>query len=577
MPLRTPVVLAIVLLLACNLASADAVMVTRAMTASTIMEVFIEEDAVWMELEIGEEGLAAIPHLAAALAQAKSGPIAIPRDAELSIDADGRGLPGSIEQVTPRKRIERDEVSGEPLPNPAAEEVLFARLRYPLRSKPRELVLHPPKTPDGYGTIDIGFVAYHHGVAVNDFRYLAVSEPLKLDWADPFYSRFERRTLKRKYDSPMNIFLYVEPFEVRKEFVVRPLDLARFMDLDVEANQPIPPDTREELLAKIAAFLEDRAPVTIDGKQPKPILDRIHFLKRGLRMTRVVTPDEPIDGTSAIIGAIYVYPVDGVPKDVKLDWDLFDERIARVPGSATDEAGPMPSILTPTDRELHWVNYLKGATLPGELEVASPESHLSISIVFIITAMLAMVLLFFAYRRRSWILAIAAIALLGADWFPLPLGSVEVPVPASVRPPSGEEASPTIHALLYNIYRALDFRDEEVVFDRLSQTLSGDVLERVYLEMRKGLRLENQGGARVRVREVEILDVIPEDTDSPDTLRYRTRWNATGSVGHWGHTHMRTNQYAALVTLGKDGDRWKIADIDILEEQRLNPATQPAR
>jgi hypothetical protein len=183
------------------------------------------------------------------------------------------------------------------------------------------------------------------------------------------------------------------------------------------------------------------------------------------------------------------------------------------------------------------------------------------------------VLLIFAYRRRSWILAIAAIALLGGDWFALPLGSVEVPVPGSVRPPSGEEASPTIQALLYNIYRALDFRDEEVVFDRLSQSLSGDVLERVYLEMRRGLRLENQGGARVRVREVEILDIVSEDAASSDTLSYRTKWNATGSVGHWGHTHMRTNQYDARVTLGKDGDRWRIADIDILEEQRLNPAT----
>lgn len=573
MPLSARVLPAIALLLACSLASADAVMVTRAMTASTIMEVFIDEGAIVVELEIGQKDLAALPHLVTALAEVKTGPIAIPPDAELAIDADGRRLGGTIEKVTPRKRIERDEVSGEPLPSPAAENVLFARLRYPLQSRPGELVLQPPTTPDGYAAIDIGFVAYHHGVAVNDFRYLATSERLKLDWTDPFYSRFERKTLKRKYDSPMNIFLYVEPFEVRKEFVIRPLDLARFMDLDIEGNQPIPPEAREELLAKVATFLKGRAPVTIDGTRPEPVLDRIHFLKRGLRMTRVVTPDEPIDGTSAIIGAIYVYPVDGMPKDVKLDWDLFDERIGRIPGSATDEAGPMPYILTPGDSELHWVNYLKGDTLPGEMKVAPPESHISISITFIIAAALAIVLLIFAYRRRSWILAIAAIALIGGDWFALPLGSVEVPVPGSVRPPSGEEASPTIQALLYNIYRALDFRDEEVVFDRLSQSLSGDVLERVYLEMRRGLRLENQGGARVRVREVEILDIVSEDAASSDTLSYRTKWNATGSVGHWGHTHMRTNQYDARVTLGKDGDRWRIADIDILEEQRLNRAT----
>jgi hypothetical protein len=31
------------------------------------------------------------------------------------------------------------------------------------------------------------------------------------------------------------------------------------------------------------------------------------------------------------------------------------------------------------------------------------------------------------------------------------------------------------------VYRSLDFRDEEIVFDRLAQSLSGEVLERVYL------------------------------------------------------------------------------------------------
>jgi hypothetical protein len=68
---------------------------------------------------------------------------------------------------------------------------------------------------------------------------------------------------------------------------------------------------------------------------------------------------------------------------------------------------------------------------------------------------------------------------------------------------------------------------------------------------------------------VEVLDVTSEESTHPDTLRYRARWTATGSVGHWGHTHLRTNSYDALVTLGRLGEQWKIADIDILEEQRL--------
>ena len=556
-----------------NAALADAVVVTRAMTASTILEAFVDEDGVVVELQIGNQELAGFPSLVQAAAGAKDFPAPIPPSSQLSLLADGTRLQGTIESAERRNRVKRDEVSGEPLPASGAEEVLFVVLRYPLRNQPKTLVLSPPSN-DGYAVADIGFVVYHRGIAVNDFRYLAASERLQLDWEDPFYSRFERKTLKRKFDSPMNIFLYVEPFEVRKEFVVRPLDLARFTELDVQAHEPIPADRRATVLAQIAEFLAKRAPVTIDGGEVEPILDRIHFLKRGLRMTRVVTPDEPIDGTNAIVGAIFVYPVDGIPRDVRLDWDLFDKRITRVPGTATDEAGPMPYFLSPDDSQLHWVNYLKGSTLPGKLEVQPPKSHISIRIGFSLGLILALGLLIAAWRRRSWALGPAAVTLAVVAWL-VPTPSVNVPVPSRVRMPSGGEAAPTVHALLYNVYRSLDFRDEEVVFDRLAQSLSGDVLERVYLEMRKGLRLENQGGARVRVRQVDLLEVVPAQAQKAGALRYRTKWNATGSVGHWGHTHMRTNQYDAQITLSRIGGRWKIADIEILEEQRVSAAAAP--
>ncbi len=547
-------------------AAADAVMVTRAMTATTIMEAFVDEGGITVELEIGPSDTHALGLLGdddVAL------PAPAPKDAGFSVRADGRLLRGTIESRTHRKRIERDEISGEPLPKPGDEDVVFVRLRYPLSGHPKTLVIEPPLNDRGYPAADVGFVVYHQGVAVNDFRYLAASEPLDLDWDDPFYTRFERRTLNRKYASPMNVFLYVEPFEVRKEFVVRPLDLARFTELDIRAHEPIPADQRDALLQKLATFLEDRAPVTIDGAAPEPILDRIHFLKRGLRMTRVVSPDEPVDGTNAMVGAIFVYPTEGMPKDVRLTWDLFDERIERVPGAATDEAGPMPYFLTEDDAELHWVNYLKSGMIPGELPVEHLQSHLSISVSLLVALFIAIVLLGVAAKRRAWSLAIGALALIGAGLLAPPLGTLDIPVPTGVRTPSPEQAAPTIHALLYNTYRALDFRDEEVVFDRLAKSLSGDVLERVYLEMRKGLRLENQGGARVRVREVQLVDIVPEQATMPGTVRYRTRWQATGSVGHWGHTHMRTNAYDALLTLGELGGRWKIADIAIFEEQRV--------
>jgi hypothetical protein len=396
-----------------------------------------------------------------------------------------------------------------------------------------------------------------------------------LDWDDPFYSAFDRRVLNRKYGSPLNAFLYVEPFEVRKELVVRPVDVARFAGIELGPHQTIAPEDRQALLDQLAAFLNDHAPVTIDGVAAEPILARIHFLERGLRMTQVVPPDQSIDTTSAIVGAIYVYPVDGLPDEVVLEWDLFDERVTRVPAAATDEAGPMPSFLTKDAPTLEWKNFLKNVEVTGELEVETLGSRINVPILSLFAGIAAVFLLALGLRRRRAPLTAAGVALFVFAWVARPYATFAMTLPARIQAPSPADAAPTIHALLYNAYRALDFRDEEQVFDRLEQSLSGDVLEKVYLEMRRGLRLENQGGARVRVREVQLTDLVPEGSDEAGTLTYRAGWNVSGSVGHWGHTHIRTNAYDARITLAETDGQWKISDLEILEEERVPASRQP--
>ena len=62
-PART-LTLAAALLLACPLVvRPDALVITKAMTATTIAEIFVEESGVVVELEIGAEGLAAFRNL----------------------------------------------------------------------------------------------------------------------------------------------------------------------------------------------------------------------------------------------------------------------------------------------------------------------------------------------------------------------------------------------------------------------------------------------------------------------------------------------------------------------------------
>jgi hypothetical protein len=87
------------------------------------------------------------------------------------------------------------------------------------------------------------------------------------------------------------------------------------------------------------------------------------------------------------------------------------------------------------------------------------------------------------------------------------------------------------------------------------------------------MELENQGGAQVKVDDVVVLDVAQVGQPAISGFAYRCRWTAAGSVGHWGHIHRRTNRYDAVITIEPVDGAWKITEIDLREEQRVDPNT----
>ena len=283
-------------ILMCGAVAADAVVVTKAMTASTIAEIYVTENSVRVELEIGVTDLKAFHNLLPDQLRKRLGLDPTPLKERLPrffaddwvVKADGNPLPAKIEQLRVRPRVERDEITGVPL-RETEEIVLFVELRYPLGARHRTLTLK------SLGST--GFVVYHLGLAVNDFRYLAGEQTLELDWEDPWYSSFQNRGYRRRYYSPIQAFLYIDAFEVRKEIIVRPKDLQQWVDLGLEGQKIIRADQYDEIKRRVAAFLADRNPVTIDGKAVRMKLDRIHFVRRTLRRTGVIDPPTPISRT----------------------------------------------------------------------------------------------------------------------------------------------------------------------------------------------------------------------------------------------------------------------------------------
>ena len=74
---------------------------------------------------------------------------------------------------------------------------------------------------------------------------------------------------------------------------------------------------------------------------------------------------------------------------------------------------------------------------------------------------------------------------------------------------SDARSNEVVSGLLHNVYRAFDFREEEQIYDVLAKSVEGDLLARIYLETRRGLEVANQGGARAKVKVVELVDLEP--------------------------------------------------------------------
>ncbi len=560
-------------------ATADALVRNQAMQASTILEAYLVDGALRVEIEVSFADLPAFADLLPDELSKKLGNAPEPHadrmkrffERGLTFQAGDRILPGRLVLIEPRDRTRRDPVSGEALPLGAGEEpekALFFVLEYELEGTPETLaVASLPRMPAG-GPVSIGFVFYHLGVAVNDFRYLTPGLILDLDWEDPWHSRFRQKTMKRAYDAPLNVFLYAEPYEVRVEVVVRPLDLQAFVDLGLEGRDKILPDDYGTIKERVATFLAETFQLEIDGEPAEPVLDRVHFLRRTLKSSTVIDPPEELSVFNAQLGVIYIVPRTRLPKEAKLTWSIFPDKIALIPAAATDEAGPLPSSLDRDDPVLVWTNYLKNPSNFARKSVELPPAAWlrrlrPLGFAGLVTGaviLLAAVARSIRRRRPAWVGIPVALAILAGSWWALQS--------AKRARIDSDQAREIVGTLLYNVYRSFDFRQEEAVYDMLAESVSGPLLAQTYLETRRGLVLQNQGGARAKVNKVAIEEIVP--TPLPDRTGFLVdvSWVVGGSVGHWGHIHQRRNRYGADLTVEPLDGTWKITGMNVRSEER---------
>ena len=560
-------------------ARADFVNPIRADRCETIIEMFIEDGQVRVTLEIGLNDLEHFKEVIP-LDYLKEGYQNVRNESVFFseifvVKADERILKGQIlqQEIIPRK-YRASLITGKVDTNfNLSPEVLFTEIVYSLAYQPGTISFTPP-IPKGYevSLANIGFITYHKSIPVNDLRYLGIEEKLNLNWEDPWYSRFENRNLRRHHQSSLLSFLYLDPYEVRHEVLVRVMDMKNWMDLDYELGDFIEVAEQASLKNEIAQFLLQHNKVTIDGLEKIPIIDKVHFVKWSLAGIQILDQPERMDFSTAVIGVIFAWPHDSLAREATIHWDLFSEKITEVPNVATDPAGPMPYILKPDDNLLTWTNYLKNYRLPtiSNVAVRGPKVN-SLKLLGLIMAIAGVGLIIYKVsRKRKPAYAFIILLLVGgilimSGFFidakiDLPFGGKSY-----IAEPDAEDL---ISQLLHNTYRAFDFREESDVYDKLAVSYAGDMLSEVYLQTKQSMILENQGGIQVKVKEVDILEVEKVKTDQ-EGLAYRCIWQVKGDVGHWGHIHRRTNQYAAILNMRPVKGIWKLFDIDLIEEVRL--------
>lgn len=558
-------------------ARADFISLIRADQCETIIEFYVEDDHIRVTFEIGTTDLIYFKELLPPEIY-QPGNQSFDRSRSLSdffnnkfiVTADGRKRQGIIQKQELRPRIYRASLYTGLVDTTSniSSEVFYIEIIYPLKTKPTVITITPPIEKDYQFTLaNIGFIAYHKNIPVNDLRYLVTTETLRIDWSDPWYSKFDNFNLKRHHSSSLLSFLYIDPFEVRHEVLVRVKDLEYWIDMGYDIDDKILVEEQLALKDTIAKFLKVHNIVTIDGREVEPIIDRVHWVKWSLSGIQILEVPQEMDYSSAVIGVIFAYPHDSIAQEVIINWDMFTDRINTIPNVATDPVGPMPYNLQPNDNKLVWKNFLKKYKLPTISEASVSPFRINIFKLLSTILFIAGIIIFVqgGKKKKGVITLVFSIVFFMSGFiFRYQLGLPFLQQTSFSKP----EANRLISQLLKNTYRAFDFREESDIYDKLAVSNDGELLSEVYIQTKKGMVLENQGGIQVKVKEVELLEVDEIITEK-EGLAYNVRWIVKGDVGHWGHIHRRTNQYSAILNIKAVARVWKLSGIEIIEEKRL--------
>ncbi len=349
-----------------------------------------------------------------------------------------------------------------------------------------------------------------------------------------------------------------------------------------EFPDAVDPAEEAAIRERIEQFFLDENEVTIDGVEVRGIIEEYELI----RLDRENLKLFPKTGLRALtrFNIVVSYPFKSAPEMLTMEWSAYPEDTM-----STEQPGPdgnLPKmiilallkaegiveqiIFSESDPVVEWRP--SHATIDDRLEaVPEPIDFATPGIPLISVALLLGWVVFslaLVKKRGIRIVVILGIPLMIMAYVArtgaiLPFGEPEV----------DDDALLSVFKPLHtNVYRAFDYSAESDIYDALSRSVAGDMLEELYTSIQRGLVQAEQGGAVGRITKVVIDEskVLDVDADDPSFL-VEAHWIVEGTVYHWGHSHPRETVYHANYTIAEDEGKWRIVGSEVLSSKHLNP------
>lgn len=510
------------------------------------------------------------------------------------LDANGDAYQGRIAGLQPFEIPEE----GIPIDDLMLHSAVY-ELEFPFTTPPEFLTLQQDISDENYIFPSEMKLTLHQ--AGTDITYTEVLKPgsphtLRFDWdVEPlsddasdaewqeWLTKQREQTLGITSYSSVYSFIYIEPAEVRHEVLIPLASLKTIIPLQHEDPGFISVAEQEAVRDLIRDWLAEKNPVTINGQSAKPEFARIDFHGLNLKDFAAQKEQTRVSLANGRVGIILRYTTGDYPiRSVTIAWERFYSSLRKIRSVViaypdTVAKFEFTRFNKPEDNIFRWEadeSALPLAAQPVEVKVP-PKPTLRIPVLS--AGLICLGLLMVAFRTSGrWQILLATLVMAAVTW---PFASMTIENPfRRPEPLSADTATDIFHSLHRNAYSALDYGTEDQIYEQLSVSIDGQLLEELYLQLREALRVQDQGGAVARVQSVEYGDTKPlppaEGADEWPAYRVKSSWTVSGTVEHWGHVHERENAFSAVFAVRPQDGAWKITDMKIEDSSSRSRAAR---